>query len=356
MKRGVQVLDKPNREQTVKIKINGENQTFQEESIPEEKDTFTKVIKIDTDYIDQDGLLETAAAQESADESFDWIIPESSENEIVEYKIANSKKTKSNPKKKQPALSAISDKRNGGVFKSFVITVVFAILIGISFGVLMLKLVITDGSKPVVNDPVVEDKGTGNTTEEKPSGKSTSAVLAAQTMFVVQGGAFTTKEKAKEAADQAEEKGAPAQTVAISDNVHLFLGVADSIETAKKLSTHYKENGFVDPFAKQIPIGEKLVSDINEADKSFLEAAVTVFQELTKLTSNAILTSNNSDESIKSITAFGEKINQKVENEKVKNLQGELKSAIEKAKSKEKDSLLEAQQHLLNFLSVYYSL
>jgi stage II sporulation protein B len=349
-------LDKPNREQTVKIKINGENHEFKEESTEKEKKTYTKVIKIDPEYIDHDSVLETAAAQEPAEESFDWIIPESSENEVVEYKIANQKKAKGNPKKKQSSFSAISLKRNGGVFKSILITVAFAILIGISFGVLMLKLFITDGSKTVVNDPVVEDKGSGNTSGEKTNGQTTSAVIAAQTMFVVQGGVFSTKDAAKDGTNQAKAKGAPGQTVEMSNKEYLFLGVADSIETAKQLSSYYKANGVADAFAKQIPIGEKSVSDISEADKSFLEAAMTVFPELSKVTTNTIVTANISEESIKSISALEDKINQKVENEKVKNLQGELTGAIEKAKSKEKKSLEEAQQHLLNFLSAYYSL
>ncbi|MGX6442925.1 hypothetical protein ACWM35_06795 [Neobacillus sp. K501] len=354
-------MDKPNREQTVKIKINGENQEFKEELTEKEKNTYTKVIQIDPDYIDQDyidhdSLMETAAAQESAEESFDWIIPESSENEVVEYKIANQKKTKGNSKKKQSSFSAISLKRNGGVFKSIIITVAFAILIGISLGVLMLKLFITDGSKPVVNDPVVEDKGAGNTSGDKTNGQTTSAVIAAQTMFVVQGGVFSSEDAAKDGTNQAKAEGVPAQTVEISNKDYLFLGVTDSIETAKQLSNHYKANGVADAFAKQIPIGEKSVSDISEADKSFLEAAITVFPELSKVTTNTMVTSNISEESLKSISAIEEKINQKVENEKVKNLQGELTSAVEKAKLKDKKSLVEAQQHLLNFLSVYYSL
>lgn len=349
-------MDKPNREQTVKIKINGENQEFKEELTEKEKNTYTKVIQIDPEYIDHDSLMETAAAQESTEESFDWIIPESPENEVVEYKIANQKKTKGNSKKKPSSFSAISLKRNGGVFKSIIITVAFAILIGISFGVLMLKLFITDGSKPVVTDPVVEDNGGGTSSGDKTPSKTTSAVIGAQTMYVVQGGVFSTKDAAKDGTNQVKADGAPAQTVEISNKEYLFLGVADSIETAKQLSSHYKANGVADAFAKQIPIGEKSVSEISETDKSFLEAAITVFPELSKVTTNTIVTSNISEESLKSISALEEKINQKVENEKVKNLQGELTSAVEKAKSKDKKSHVEAQQHLLNFLAGYYSL
>lgn len=356
-------MDKSNRENTIKIKINGENQSFEEASVEKSNDEFTKVIQIDPEYIDQDSLLETAAAQESTDESFDWIIPESSDNEIAEYKIAGTKKSNKSPKKKPAAFSNLSFKRNGGPLKSIILTAVFAVLIGTSFGVLMLKLVITDGSKPAVTEPETVDKGTDNGTnkgsEEKPAGNTNSAVIGTQTVYVVQGGAFTSKDKAKDGATQAKGKGAPAATVGISEREHLFIGVADSTESAKELSGYYKENGFEEPFAKTLPIEEKSVSDLNESEKGFLEASVSAFQELSKVTASAISASNISDESIKAVTALEEQINKnadKIKNEKVKNLQGELSSAAKKAKSKDKDSHVEAQQHLLNFLSVYYSL
>lgn len=92
-------MDKPNRGNTIKIKLNGETQAFSDEPIKKEqessKDSFTKVITMDEDSDGQDGFLETAAAKESIDESFDWIIPESSDNDIKEYKVVSSL----NPKK-----------------------------------------------------------------------------------------------------------------------------------------------------------------------------------------------------------------------------------------------------------------
>ena len=44
-------------------------------------------------------FIETAAAKESIDESFDWIIPESSENELEEFKIVSSHNQKKSKKK-----------------------------------------------------------------------------------------------------------------------------------------------------------------------------------------------------------------------------------------------------------------
>ncbi|MEH6993661.1 hypothetical protein V7075_13265 [Neobacillus drentensis] len=358
-------MDKPNRGNTIKIKLNGETQTFSDEPIKKEqessKDSFTKVITIDEDSDGQDGFLETAAAKESIDESFDWIIPESSDNDIKEYKVVSSLNPKKGGKKKPVSFSTFSTKRNGGVFKSILVTAVFAILIGTSFGVLMLKLVISENSKPVVTEPVVEDKGSDKDSEAT-GGKNSSIVIGAQTAFIIQGGAFTTKDAATDAASQAKGKGLPAQTLNMDDKEFLFLGVADSIETAKTLGAKYKANGFEDVFSKQISIAEKTVSDINESEKGFLEATPVIYQQLSKVTSNAIASGSISSDASKEVTSLADQLNQSggLKNDKVKNLNVELSSALEKVEAfqekKNEDSLIEAQQHLLNFLSIYYSL
>jgi stage II sporulation protein B len=360
-------VDKPNRGNTIKIKLNGESQNFTEEPIKKDqessKDSFTKVIDIDEDFNDQDVYLETAAAKDSIDESFDWIIPESAENDIQEYKVISSQNQKKGTKKKPASFTTFSMKRNGGVLKTIIVTAVFAILIGTSFGVLMLKLVISENSKPAVTGPVVVGKGSGENQGATGGKRSSSIVLGAQTVFIVQGGAFTTKDAATSAASQAKGEGLPAQTLSMSGKEYLFLGVADSIETAKALGAQYKADGFEDVFSKSLPITEKTVSDINETEKSFLEAAPAIYQQLSKITSNAIVSGSISSEASKDVTGFDNQLSQsgdKLKNEKVINLNKELSSALGKVEvfqeKKKKDSLVEAQQHLLNYLSIYYSL
>ncbi|NWQ40196.1 SPOR domain-containing protein [Bacillus sp. EB106-08-02-XG196] len=358
-------MDKPNRGNTIKIKLNGETQTFSDEPIKKNqessKDSFTKVITIDEDNSGQDGFLETAAAKDPVDESFDWIIPESSDNDIKEYKVVNSQKSNKGGKKKPVSFSTFSTKRNGGVFKSILVTAVFAILIGTSFGVLMLNLVISDNSKPAVTEPAVEDTGPDKDSKAT-GGKSSSIVIGAQTAFIVQGGAFSSKDAASGAANEAKGKGAPAQTLTMNEREFMFLGVADSIETAKQMESHYEANGFDDVLPKQIPIAEKTVSDINESEKFFLEAAPAIYQQLSKVTSNAIVSGSISSEASKEVMSIGDQLSQSADlkNEKVKNLNDEISSALGKVEAfqekKKEDSLIEAQQHLLNFLSIYYSL
>ncbi|WP_139185570.1 hypothetical protein [Bacillus sp. OK048] len=362
-------MDKPNRGNTIKIKLNGETQTFSEEPIKKEKEStknsFDKVIIIDEDFNEQELFLETAAAKEPIDESFDWIIPESAEQDIQEYKIVSSHNQKKGGSKRPVTFSTFSKKRNGSLVKSILVTILFAVLIGTSFGVLMLKLVNNDNSKPAVVEPVVVNKGAEKGSDkgsENTGGKSTSVVLGAQTVFIVQGGAFSNKEKALEGANQAKGKGAPTQTIAMSEKEFLFLGVADSFETAKQMEGYYEANGFDDVLPKQIPIAEKTVSDINESEKGFLEDSPAMFQQLAKVTANAIVSGSISAEASKEVTSLVDKLKSsgELKNEKVKTLNAELSSALEKVKAfqekKNKTSIVEAQQHLLNFLSTYYSL
>ena len=68
----------------------------------------------------------------------------------------------------------------------------------------------------------------------------------------------------------------------MSEKEFLFLGVADSFETAKLLEGYYEANGFDDVLPKQIPIAEKTVSDINESEKGFLEGCTSDFSTVGK--------------------------------------------------------------------------
>ncbi|EKN65858.1 hypothetical protein BABA_18227 [Neobacillus bataviensis LMG 21833] len=360
-------MDKPKGGNTIKIKLNGETQEYHEEPKKmEPEDSLkqtTRVIKIDSNRIDSDVFSETAAAKEPIDESFDWIIPESSENEIEEYKITSSKTPKKSSLPKITSFSSKSNnnKKSGRPLGSIVISGIFAILIGTTIGVVMLKLVISGPTdkKAVTDTPVVEEKGD---TENKPAtGKTTSTAISPLTSNVIQGGKYTSKDGAKEALNELKSKGIPSQIVEIDGNQFIFLGIADSIETAKSLSTQYKERGVEGAFAKALSLDEKKVSDITNKEKVFLDEVPTIYQTLSAATSGALLTKTIPEDAAKAIGSIDEQLKVSgIKNEKVKSLKAELSSAEEKVKafqkSKDTKSLNEAQQHLLNFLSAYYSL
>ncbi|MGG3560474.1 hypothetical protein ABES03_02330 [Neobacillus rhizosphaerae] len=356
-------MDKPNKGNTIKIKLNGEHTKFEEEAPKKEPEvstnSTTRIIKINPAPTESDGHLETAAAQESVDESFDWIIPESSDTDLVEYKIATTINTKKKGPKKNTSFSSNNIKKNDRPLGSIFVSATFAILIGLTIGIFMLKMV-TEPSKKVATVPTVVEE-TGGTETTTTTGKTTTAVLEQLTTNVIQGGVFSSKDGAKSTAEQITTKGIPSQLVEMDGKQFLFLGVADSITTAKTLGNQYKENGVKEVFAKPLLVDEKKVADVSEKEKAFLEGAPTIYQALSIVTSNAMVTKSIPEESTKTLTALGEQLNVSgLKNENVKKLHAELTDADAKIKefqkSKDEKSLSAAQQHLLNFLSVYYSM
>ncbi|WML59576.1 SPOR domain-containing protein [Neobacillus sp. PS2-9] len=357
-------MDKPNKGNTIKIKLNGENTKFEEEASKMEPEvssnTATKVIKINPAPTESDSYLETAASQESVDESFDWIIPESSDTDLMEYKIATTTNTKKKGPKMNTSISSNSMKKNGRPLGSIFVSATFAILIGLTIGIFMLKMV-TEPSKKVATEPAVVEETGGTETTTTTTGKTTTAAIEQITAYVIQGGVFSSKDGAKATADQITEKGIPSKLVEMSGKQYLFLGVADTIDMAKTLGNQYKENGISEVFAKPLLVDEKKVADVSEKEKAFLEGAPTIYQALSIVTSSAMVTKSIPEESAKTLTALSEQLKVSgLKNENVKKLHAELAGADVKIKdfqkSKDEKSLSAAQQHLLNFLSVYYSM
>jgi stage II sporulation protein B len=362
--RGERLVDKPRKSNTINIKLNRDkpfhavpNKTESELSI----EPIVKVIKINRNPLELEGSVETAASQESVDESFDWIIPESSENDIEEFTIASSTSPKKSSPKKLTSFSTNSKKRNGRPVGSILLSATFAILVGLTLGFIMLKLVITGpNDKVVVAEPTVVEEKAG-TDSKTTVGKTTAATINQFTSYVIQGGVYTSKDGGQASSTQLTSIGVPSQVVKMNGKYYLFLGVADSIEMAKSLSGHYKQNVVEGVFAKPLLLDEKKFSDITENEKSFLEAVPVIYQTLSIATSSALVSKTIPEESSKALTGVEAQLKvSSLKNEKAKNLYKELTDAFEQVKayqkSKDAKSLTEAQQHLLNFLSVYYSM
>jgi stage II sporulation protein B len=363
--KGVRIVDKPKKGHTITIKLNGEHKKFKEEqkkSGPEPIiEPIPRVIKIDPSLSESEVIQETAAAQESIDESFDWIIPESSDDDVEVYKVVPPKSPKNSSSSHNiiTSFSFKNKKKSNWPISQIVTTAVFAVLIGTTIGFFMLKLVITDSTEnPSALPTVVEEEKGGEKVE---SGKSVSAALPELTTYMIQGGLFSSKEGAQETLNQVKTKGIPAQIIDMDGKQYLFFGVADSIEKAKAIGSQYKGTGVEDAFAKSLIIKEKSVSELTESEKSFIEAAQTIYQILSNASSEALASKTISEETAKALTGLeGQLKIDGIKNENVKSMKAELTSANEKVKayqkSKKTKDLSEAQQHLLNFLAAYYSM
>ncbi|AZU63501.1 SPOR domain-containing protein [Neobacillus mesonae] len=362
-------MDKP-KKGTITIKINGDNKAYQEElrkgETKESSPVKDKIVELHPNKIEEDTKLEVAAAQENEEESFDWIIPESMENdeEDIEVPMAKGKGKGKGPQKlnnkKTVSFSSYYKKKNGKPISSILVTAVFAILIGTTIGVFMLKLL--NGppvEKTVTTPPVIEEPKKEDT--KKPAAGTTSITIKQQTAFVVQGGVYGSKESADNVSNQLASLGVPTQTINMDDKFYIFLGVTHTIEDAKSLAAQYKANGVEDAFAKPFLLEEKNLSGLNANEKNFLDAIPTIYETLSLVTSGALLTNDLSEDGSSALAIIEKKLNTGgITNKKVTSLKSELQGADKKVKefegSKDAKSLKESQQHLLNFLAAYYSL
>ncbi|WP_335496715.1 hypothetical protein [Neobacillus drentensis] len=360
------LVDKPNKGNTIKIKLNGEHKILQDVPLKKEEETNidplpTRVIKINRDPSEADVFTETAAAQESVDESFDWIIPESSENDIEEFKLGPSQTSKKSTFPKIATFTSNTKKKNSRPLGTILISAVFAILIGTTIGVVMLKLVMTSPSdKTVITEPTEVTNHPIETDTKTTEGKNTSSATISQlTAYVIQGGVFSSEAGAKETSAGLTSKNVPTQSVEIDGKYYLFLGVADSIEGAKALGAQYKENGIEDVFAKPLLLDEKKFTNITDKEKTFLKAIPAIYQTLSLTSSTALVTKSLSEDESKILSDIETTLKSSVKNEKIKDLKAELVSASEKVKTfqetKDEKNLSDAQQHLLNFLTLYFS-
>ncbi|EIJ79041.1 hypothetical protein PB1_15824 [Bacillus methanolicus PB1] len=347
-------MDKREKGQTITIKINGKDRPFKE-AHSEDADTKKK-----TEYnkrLDKDEYVtryETAAAEESLEESFDWILPElTDEPKVAEKKIAD--ETIKN--KNKGWSGAANRKTSQGIFTSIFFSVFLAILLGVSFGLILLKSVITDNSAEEIEEPIPAAD------EVKPAAGTASANVPPISAFIVQEGVYSTSEAAEKAKSAVEQKGAPAHIVNMNEQFFVYLSVADSMENAKEIGSGLKSNG-INVFAKPLDFGGKQLSGLQETERKLLESAPALYEILARAASEASLTNSISRETAESLNKQGEVIFQieeaALKNNNLKKLRDRLVNAIERAnaiqKSTELEKVKELQNELLSFLAAYQSL
>ncbi|WP_042354914.1 hypothetical protein [Bacillus rubiinfantis] len=358
-------MDKPKKAKTITIKINNNHKAYQEELRKGALPDHSKVIQIQTKLIQEEARRESAAAQESDDDSFDWIIPETIETNQTPSNTAGDRAKATGEKGKKLGNKTVSftnyyKKKHGRSFRSIFLTAIFAILIGTTIGIFMLKLVITEPKEKVVSEPKIVEEPKPQETPKKAE-KTTIATIKQQTTYIIQGGVFGSEQGAEEGANKLLSLGIPVQTVEIDKQFYLFLGIADSLDSAKALSAYYQQNGVDDVYAKPLEINAKKISVINESEKSLAENLPSIFQTLTLVSSGGLLTNDIPQEADNLLTKIEKTLtDSEINKGKMKELKVELQEAQEKVKgfrdSKETKDLQDAQQSLLKFLAIYLSL
>ncbi|MFE8703448.1 SPOR domain-containing protein [Cytobacillus sp. FJAT-54145] len=311
---------------------------------------------------------QAAASQEAQEDNFDWILPDHiDDEEIKEYKIATP--TKKKPKGLRGITGKLKKNNRNGMVSSIFFAVFFAVLLGTSFGFILLKLVIMDPSmetagKPASVEELTEQAGEAtNDSETGSTGGTSQLSVAPITGYVVQGGVFSTADAAKGMGDQVSQKGVATKIVNIGDKTFLFVGIADTLENAKSIGNKLKESG-IEVFAKEVQFGSASQKELGASEKTILELAPPLYQAISAASTNMAISNSlppNLVENIKAQQAEWSKIDEKsIVDKEVQQIKVELDSAasnvsayLENPSENLKDKI---QQNLLNFLAFYHSL
>ncbi|KAA9023131.1 hypothetical protein [Niallia endozanthoxylica] len=372
-------MDKQNNGNTIKIKINGNDNPIKEgnKGIPPDgqKKGNEKGDKQPAKPMEH----ESAATRESSeeDDTFDWILPSGNhlpkkdESKVIHlhdrkkeklpipFKSLLNHKTKNDKVKSAKAKTKSFKKMN----VTMLLSVIFAIILGTVFGLILLKLVPTDQAVGGEEDsPVIAEQTTEQTTEQpKPNG-SIDVTLPPLTTAVVQEGIYSSQSIAEDNLSSLKEKGTPAAILPIDGKYAIFISMADTVADAKIISKNIDGNG--ETFSKEFTIGEKKISLQHEEEKKLLELSPQLFKILTASATTAGVSNNISEAAMKNIekeTAVLSQIDkEKLENKAVLDMYSQLEAAAAQLKLYEKNpedsTFLKLQQSLLSFMAAYISL
>ncbi|MGI8383178.1 hypothetical protein [Robertmurraya sp. P23] len=351
---------------TITIKIDGKSRTYQEnkQKLKPEKMTSSKTfveddgrkLEFDKRPVEKASIKEpnyeevAAASAEKNEEDFDWILPETSEEpELEEYKIAS---YTSKPNKGKSVIKALKKNKNN-LSPSIFFALFFAVIIGMSFGFILLRLVISDqtlgGQEVVTTVPPTE--------QQSEQANVTNYTLPVVSTFVVQQSAYTTIEKANEGKKDLDQKGIPSAVVTI-DKSYLLVGIGETKENGKAIGARLVEKG-IDIYAKEIQVGGIQLNEITSTEQKLLEQASQLYAPLVTISTNLTLEQTIPEGASNNVTqmkAEWDKINSKeIKSERFIQLKEEIDKAITVAINPSKEKSTELQQHLLSFLSLYQS-
>ncbi|WP_369902454.1 stage II sporulation protein B [Bacillus manliponensis] len=163
-------------------------------------------------------------------EEFEWMLPEASTiHNVVPFQ------------KGEKIVSGKEEKE--GSYK-FVIVISTAVLIGTGFGMGMIQL-FTEGSTKQQVAPAVNTTSIQEPKQEPKQGQkqSVSMPLPVLSLYFVQGGAFSTKEKGEEALAEWKEKGFSGTLKLSGDKYLLVMGMTNDENTIDTLIADHKKKG-----------------------------------------------------------------------------------------------------------------
>lgn len=259
------------KQKPITIKINGKERTFSQ------TDDETGKEEQNPQEIKVSAWNETAAGEESADDRFDWILPDPS------YEDKSTKlKKKALPefkKKRGFRLPPMGKTKHSGNFPRIILNISLAVLVGVGFGLIILNTVT---SAPSENEPA----SVAGTNETPPGDvAAVSEKLPPISTFIVQGGVFSAKAFAQEAKQSLAAKGIHGEAVANNGQFLLVLATAGSLEEAKTAAAALEQKG-VEVFAKPLELPGTTIQGATTEETEVLAAVPELLQIFSAVNSN----------------------------------------------------------------------
>ncbi|MCT8137513.1 hypothetical protein H1D32_07000 [Anaerobacillus sp. CMMVII] len=349
----------------ISIVLNGKEKLYEE--LVKDKQVYEEILNEEI----------SAMKEEESSEEFEWILPEPSENQsspkVVDLgeRRRDKKKLggpywddgKSDTSPKLPHIKR--KKRRRFDIKSLplgIIGIVFsAIIVGLSFGFMMITIFTGDKTDQIVAQPTV----VGTSPTEAPV-SVTPGQIPILGVEVVQGGAYTVIEKGNEKVNEIQADGYAATLTTSTEPAFLFIGIGLDREQASIIGDVYKDKGqeiYLKPYAIT---SNGMVENQNQA--IFLETAIDLYQQLTLLSVNGLANGGTllTEETLSELSTKHEKLTttpfegNETQEQKVLVFQNAITNAYEKmqayANSKDATELWKIQQFLLNGLVAYEEL
>ncbi|MEI4829464.1 stage II sporulation protein B [Bacillus sp. FJAT-53711] len=219
---------------------------------------------------------------EQKKEEFEWVLPENTNtvtNNVVPF---------------QKNVLSSMQKGKKGWSNTFILTVSTAIVIGTGFGMGMLHLLtgqetVRENTAPVAN--VTEKNETKQSTnEKKEEKKAASAALSPLTIYFVQGGVFSTKEKGQASLQELQEKGVSGAIMQSGDKYLLVLGIANDEQSVMQMMEQYKQKD-ISVMKKKWEIADQALLKGNQEYGPFFEKLQSLYGKL--LQQAAVIQSGN---------------------------------------------------------------
>ncbi|WAA11588.1 SPOR domain-containing protein [Fervidibacillus halotolerans] len=191
------------------------------------------------------------------------------------------KKPKKNKRLKTRFPSFYSNKQQMSLMKVSII-VLSAVVIGLSIGFFLLKVIDKDGTRG------------GHLEKDAPAFNgnvgSEQLVLPGKDLLFLQQGAYQNEDSVKQLLNQYKQHQLPAAYIHDGDYYRVFVALINDEESAKKLmeSSFFRDH-YGETWPKKVETKERIFRNLTGDEKKFLEVAYSIFNQLVEEGTKALL-------------------------------------------------------------------